>query len=147
MRYLLSRCFRKYQLKLFESEINLSHYYFQYWMDHSNILELLIQINRHDIIYARHLKNAQILLEKFDVIPWLHIKHGNHFIAIHIRFTISILTAWFKSVKNCWKNWQKLWKTACLFIKDYFRHIIFKNISQSENFNHSRNRKKLKKKK
>ena len=34
-------------------------------MNHSDILELLIRINRQDIIYACHLKNAEILHERY----------------------------------------------------------------------------------
>lgn len=45
--------------------MDLAHHYFQHWMNHSDILELLVQINRQDIIYAYHIKNAQILQEQF----------------------------------------------------------------------------------
>lgn len=40
------------------SEIDLAQHYFKYWMTHSDILELLMKINRFDIIYACHMKNA-----------------------------------------------------------------------------------------
>lgn len=85
-----------YQPKLFEGEIDLACHYFQYWMNHSDILELLIQINRQDIIYACHMKNAELLQEQFGQIPGMPIKHGNYFIAIRTGFTISILTTWLR---------------------------------------------------
>ena len=85
-----------YHPKLFECEIDLARHYFQYWMNHSDILELLIQINRQDIIYACHVKNAEILQERFGSIPGLRIEHGNYFIAIRTGFTISVLTAWLR---------------------------------------------------
>lgn len=86
----------KYQPNMFHSELDLANHYFQYWMNHSDILELLIQINRQDIIYACHMKNADILQEKFGKIPDIHMEHGNYFIAIRTGFTISILTTWLK---------------------------------------------------
>lgn len=78
-------------------EFDLAKHYYSYWMEHSDILELLIEINRQDIIYACHMKNAEFLQEQFGAIPGLPIEHGNYFIAIRTGFTISVLTAWFKS--------------------------------------------------
>lgn len=86
----------KYRPKLFHGELDLARHYFQYWMNHSDILELLIQINRQDIIYACHMKNAELLQERFGKIPGLQIKHGDYFMAIRTGFTISVLTAWLK---------------------------------------------------
>lgn len=85
-----------YHPGLFQGEPDLARHYFQYWMTHSDILELLIQINRQDIIYACHMKNAEILQEQFGEIPDIHMEHGNYFIAIRTGFTISILTTWLK---------------------------------------------------
>ena len=85
-----------YHPKLFQDELDLAQHYFQYWMNHSDILELLIQINRQDIIYACHMKNAEILQERFGAIPGIHMEHGNYFIAVRTGFTISILTTWLK---------------------------------------------------
>ena len=73
-----------YHPKLFQGEID------------SDILELLIQINRQDIIYACHMKNAEILQQRFGEAPGLHIQHGDYFIAIRTGFTISVLTVWLK---------------------------------------------------
>lgn len=86
----------KFTPQMFKGEIELARHYFTYWMEHSDILELLIEINRHDIIYACHMKNADILQERFGKIPGLKMKHGNYFMAIRTGFTISILTAWLK---------------------------------------------------
>lgn len=93
-------CFQEvlgiYNPKQFQDEINLARHYFAYWVNHSNILELLIQINRQDIIYSCHMKNADILQEKFGELPDIRMEHGNYFIAIRTGFTISILTTWLK---------------------------------------------------
>lgn len=86
----------EYRPKEFPGEMELARHYFSYWMAHSDILELLIEINRQDIIYACHMKNADILLERFGAVPGLNEEHGNYFMAIRTGFTISVLTAWLK---------------------------------------------------
>lgn len=63
-------------------------------MNNSDILELLISINRQDIIYACHMKNAELLHEKYGNAPGLSNVNGNYFMAVRTGFTISILTAW-----------------------------------------------------
>lgn len=55
-----------------------------------------MQIGRQDIIYACHMKNADILQQRFGELPGINMKHGNYFIAIRTGFTISILTVWLK---------------------------------------------------
>lgn len=86
----------KYKPQIFKGEKELARHYFEYWMKHSDILELLIQINRQDIIYACHMKNADILQKRFGAVPGLLIRHSNYFMAIRTGFTISVLTAWLK---------------------------------------------------
>ena len=85
-----------YQPKPNGGGLDLAKHYFTYWLNHSDILELLIQINRIDIIYACHMKNAEIMQQRFGKLPWLNVEHGNYFIAIRTGFTISILTVWLK---------------------------------------------------
>ncbi len=85
-----------YRPNLFQGELGLAKHYFSYWVEHSDILELLIRINRQDIIYACHMKNAKILQERFGRLPELPAKNGNYFIAIRTGFTISVLTEWLK---------------------------------------------------
>ena len=83
-----------YHPKPFQGELELARHYFEYWINHSDILELLMKINRQDIIYACHMKNADILQQRFGNLPGINMKHGNYFIAIRTGFTISILTVW-----------------------------------------------------
>ncbi|MGN1142987.1 MAG: TetR/AcrR family transcriptional regulator [Anaerovoracaceae bacterium] len=83
--------------RLFRDELDLARHYFQYWANHSDILELLIKINRQDIIYSCHMKNADILQQRFGNLPGIHMNHGDYFIAIRTGFTISILTVWLKN--------------------------------------------------
>lgn len=84
----------KYEPQQFPNEIELSLHYFRYWMNHSDILELLIRINRQDIIYACHMKNAKLLQERYGTIPGFPESQSNYFMYIRTGFTISILTAW-----------------------------------------------------
>ncbi len=80
-----------------KGEFHIVKHYFRYWMDHSDILELLIKVNRLDIIYACHMKNAEIIRDRFGTLPGIPSDHGNYFIAIRTGFTISILTAWLQA--------------------------------------------------
>lgn len=91
-------CFQEvlgdYKPEQFPNEIELALHYFRYWMIHSDILELLIRINRQDIIYAFHMKNAEILHQRYGDIPGLPKEHIRYFMSIRTGFTINILTAW-----------------------------------------------------
>jgi len=92
-------CFQEvlgsYRPDVFLGEYDLARHYFRYWLDHSEILELLIEINRQDIIYACHMSNAKLLHDRYGDIPGLPVAHENYFMAIRTGFTISVLTAWF----------------------------------------------------
>lgn len=81
---------------MFMNEVDFAKHYFKYWLEHSEILEWLIKINRQDIIYACHMKNADELQHKYGSPQGLGIQHGNYFMAIRTGFTISILTTWLK---------------------------------------------------
>ena len=83
-----------YSAKQFVSEYDLAKHYFSYWMTHSDILELLIKINRYDIIYECHMKNAELLHKRYGEIPEMTKTFSSYFMAIRTGFTISILTAW-----------------------------------------------------
>lgn len=77
-----------------QGELDLARHYFTYWMSHSDILETLMRINRQDIIYACHMKNAERMQQRFGRLPGPAIEHGDYFIAIRTGFTLSILTTW-----------------------------------------------------
>ncbi len=81
---------------MYMGELGLARHYFKYWFEHSDILELLIGINRQDIIYACHMKNADELQRKYGKLAGLNVSHGNYFMSIRTGFTISVLTAWLK---------------------------------------------------
>ena len=78
----------------FADETRLLKHYFKYWMNNSDILELLVTINRQDIIYACHMKNAKILEQRYGILPGLEKTDARYFMAIRTGITVSILKAW-----------------------------------------------------
>lgn len=76
------------------NEWELIQGYFTYWTEHSDILKLLIDINRQDIIYACHMKNAKTLEMSYGTLPGLNEVYARYFMAIRTGVTISILKAW-----------------------------------------------------
>ncbi len=75
-------------------EWKLTEGYFEYWTRHSDILKLLIDINRQDIIYACHMKNAKALEETYGKLPVIDETNARYFMAIRTGVTISVLKAW-----------------------------------------------------
>lgn len=76
------------------SEQVLIQGYFSYWATHSDILELLINIDRQDIIYTCHMNNAEILAQSYGALPALDEVSSRYFMAIRTGVTIGILKAW-----------------------------------------------------
>ena len=76
------------------NELELIQGYFSYWTKHSDILKLLIDINREDIIYACHIKNAEVLAQSYGKLPGMDETNSRYFMAIRTGVTISILKAW-----------------------------------------------------
>lgn len=75
-------------------ERTLVRHYFMYWTSHSDILNLLVKINRQDIIYSCHLNTAQELEHKFGTLLGLDRLNAKYFIAIRTGITIGVLKAW-----------------------------------------------------
>ncbi len=75
-------------------EWQLMQGYFSYWTAHSDILKLLIDVNRQDIIYACHMKNAKALEQTYGTLPEMDESNARYFMAIRTGVTISILKAW-----------------------------------------------------
>lgn len=78
----------------FRDERKLLCRYFSYWMGHGEILELLVRINRPDIIYASHRRVAGELRDRYGAIPGMNPAHGDYFMAVRTGFTLSVLTTW-----------------------------------------------------
>lgn len=84
----------------FMNETDLLRHYLDYWMKHSKILEQLMSINRIDIIYSCHMKNAEELAKEYGEIPNMNEVSSRYFMAVRTGLTISVLTAWLKGGKK-----------------------------------------------
>lgn len=91
-------CFREvlfnFEPSKFRGELELARHFFSYWMEHSDILVLLIEINRQDIIYACHMKNAKKLEQSFGMLSGIDETNARYFMSIRTGVTISVLKAW-----------------------------------------------------
>lgn len=76
------------------NEFELIEGYFAYWTAHSDILKLLIDINRQDIIYACHMKNAELLAQSYGRLPGMDETTARYFMAIRTGVTVGLLKAW-----------------------------------------------------
>lgn len=76
------------------SELALMRGYFAYWTEHCDILKLLMDIDRPDIIYTCHMKNAELLAQSFGPLPGMDEVNSRYFIAIRTGVTIGVLKAW-----------------------------------------------------
>lgn len=86
-----------FEARDFQDESRLFLQYFGYWMEHSDILELLIKIKRQDIIYACHMNNANNLKKSYGTLPGLSKAESEYFMALRTGVTVSILKAWLDS--------------------------------------------------
>lgn len=84
----------------FASELGMIDGYFSYWLAHNDILEQLLKINRIDIIYACHSKNAEEMAKRYGKLPNMDETSSRYFLAIRTGLTISVLTAWLKGGKK-----------------------------------------------
>lgn len=75
-------------------ESELIRGYFTYWTQHSDILSLLIDIDRLDIAYDCHLKHAKELERSLSALPHRTEADARYFMAIRTGFMVSILRAW-----------------------------------------------------
>lgn len=85
-----------YHPEHFGGELDLARHYFAYWTAHYDILNFIIRTGRQDIIYTCHMKNADILSERYGALPDLPQEHASYFMAIRTGVTIGMLTAWLK---------------------------------------------------
>lgn len=75
-------------------EADLIRAYFAYWTAHSDILKLLVDIGRQDIIYACHMKNAEELERSYGALSGMDEAARRYFMALRTGVTISVLSAW-----------------------------------------------------
>lgn len=76
------------------NEVALMRGYFTYWTTHGEILKLLMDIHRQDIIYASHMKSAEALAQSYGRLPGMDEASSRYFMAIRTGVTIGVLKAW-----------------------------------------------------
>ncbi len=83
-----------------EALYHFSQYLLTYWLDHSDILELLLSLNRIDIIYDCHLHYFELLLEKQA--PGLTFSPEAYAYLTGIRsgIMVGVLLAWLRGGKK-----------------------------------------------
>ncbi len=79
---------------------SLMHYYINYWLNNSEILELLIKNNRLDIIFYCHRENSKIISNKFLTHSKLTQIELKYLLALRSGETISILISWIEGNKK-----------------------------------------------
>lgn len=81
-------------------EIDLARYYFNYWAQNPDVLDLLVQIGRQDIIYDCHLRCALRLRKRYGAIPHRAPENSPYFISIRTSITIGVLMVWLERGKK-----------------------------------------------
>ena len=98
--------FREVLTAYVSSDPNLSqpdgliNYVFGFWMQHTDILEILIDRGRMDIIYNSFLNNAGVVMEYLSA--KLHIPDWNncYFLATRVGVFVGMFQAWFAGGKQ-----------------------------------------------
>lgn len=78
----------------------LISYVFSFWMKHTDILEILIERGRVDIIYNSFLKNAGVVMEYLS--DKLHLPEWNtrYFISTRVGIFVGVFQAWITGGKR-----------------------------------------------
>lgn len=74
--------------------------FFEFWIEHSQILEQLLSINRIDIIYECHHKNSFGISEFFKKLQPLPISDYDYYIGLRSSVFIGMLMVWIKRNKK-----------------------------------------------
>lgn len=101
----------------FVNEMELAERFLEYWMGRSEILELLIRIDRQDIIYASHARSAEALRKKFGELPFMTEAQGRYFLTIRTGFLVSALSAWMQGgCKESPSEMMRMLKTQLMLL-------------------------------
>ncbi len=79
---------------------SLIRYVFSYWMKHTEILEVLIEQNRIDIIYNSFLSNAEIVMNYIYENSSLSKLNYEYFMASRVGIFIGTIQTWIKNGKQ-----------------------------------------------
>ena len=83
-----------------EAVYHFSRYFLNYWFAHRDILELLLSLNRLDIIYDCHLRYFELLLEKEAPGLSFPAEAYDYMTGIRSGIMVGVLLAWLKGGKK-----------------------------------------------
>lgn len=72
-------------------------YFFHYWMEHFEILDLLVGLGRYDIVFQCHYNNAAVLQNYFRERYLLPSTHFEYYMSMRIGAFLGILITWSRS--------------------------------------------------
>lgn len=81
-------------------KLDFVKYFFNYWFEHSKLLEILFSINRIDIIYNSISHNSHILTDFYKSKSTFPIKNLEYSIAIRTGIFLVILFKWIQNGKK-----------------------------------------------
>lgn len=79
---------------------SLIRYIFSFWMNHIDILEILIKQSRIDIIFNSFIQNADIVMNYIYSITNISILNYDYFISTRVGIFIGMFQTWIKNGKK-----------------------------------------------
>lgn len=79
---------------------DFAQYLLTYWTENSQVLEILLSINRIDIIYACHVDNLLLFQKNYLSALSLPMQHSQYFMGIRTGIMIGILMTWLQNGKQ-----------------------------------------------
>ncbi len=83
-----------------EDQNSLITYVFSFWMEHTDILEILIAQGRIDIIFNSFINHADIVMDYINSKIELPTLEYNYFLSSRIGVFVGMFQAWFKGGKK-----------------------------------------------
>ena len=75
-------------------------YFLDYWAKHIEILELLLTVNRTDIIYTCHVEQFARFQEKYAAFTQLPAQYSDYFMSMRAGILVGVLTTWLQRGKQ-----------------------------------------------
>jgi Transcriptional regulator len=81
-------------------KLGMLEYVFKYWQKHSEVLEILLSINRIDIIYDCFARNSTVVMVQLQERMKLPKGQSEYFMAIRIGVFIGVMKTWLRRGKK-----------------------------------------------
>lgn len=119
-----------------ENTYKFIHYLLEYWFFHHEILEILVNIHRIDIIYECHLNCFKSFIEQ-RILTQIPLEDYDYAMGIRSGMMVGILFVWLKGRKKTIAGRIVVYytKTSGIFkAKQFFGMIKSRKLLQKENF-------------